>query len=69
MQTKAQQLTQILGSGLLGPSLSELARQLGYNSRSTLYRISRGNASDNALDAFCQRLQNVFFLSANTLSA
>ena len=69
MQTTAQQLSLILGSGLLGPSLSELAATLGYRGRSTLYRIARGTASENALLAFCDRLSSHLFISADILGA
>ena len=46
----------VLSTQLLAPSLSELAKTLGYGSRSTLYTIIDGSATANAVNKLYERL-------------
>ncbi|MDE6555565.1 MAG: hypothetical protein K2K55_01215 [Duncaniella sp.] len=60
-------LRSVLPTDLIAPTLSVLASQLGFKGRSTLYRIVRGEASDNSVGNVCCRLASVFGLTPDNL--
>lgn len=67
METKANLIKNILATELLAPSHGELAKALGYRGRMSLYRLSHGTASERAVDSFCSRLEEVFYIDDDIL--
>lgn len=60
-------LPTILLSGLLGPTPSKVAAELGYSGRTTVSRIMKGNAGPAAISDFCRRIAGRFGLSTDDL--
>lgn len=67
MKETAYILQQVLATELLAPSVSRLAEILGYQGRTTLYRLREGTASDKAIHEFCKRLKDTLYVSDDSL--
>ena len=59
MDEKKEILKRILESKLLAPSLEGLAKTLGLKSKSSIYRIIKGDVKATAISTFCQALDKV----------
>lgn len=67
MNEIADILHTVLSTELLAPSIGRLAETLGYQGRTTLYRLRDGEASDKAISEFCKRLSDKLFVSDDSL--
>lgn len=67
MEERFELLKQIVNSELLAPSLGTLSMLLGYNTKSTLYRIARGEAKSASIVNFCKLLNDRLNIDDNTL--
>ena len=60
-------LQTVLQTELLAPSMSALAKKLGYSGRNTLYRILKGEAGASSVDTLLSRLETHLNTDVNTL--
>lgn len=67
MKTIEQILPEILLSGLLAPTPSQVAAALGYQGRTTVSRIMKGKAGKTATEEFCRRITERFGLTTGDL--
>lgn len=58
MDDRSELLKKIVNSELLAPSLGALASLLGYKTKSTIYRIAKGDAKSAAITTFCTLLKD-----------
>lgn len=63
MKTIDEILREIVLSGLIAPTPSQVAAATGYKGRSTVIRIIKGTAKRDAIANFCDRLREHFGLS------
>lgn len=67
MEQLAERLKLILSTQLLAPTLKELAEQLGYRGRMTLYRVKTGEASEAALKRLVAKLEDVMNMGEDAI--
>lgn len=60
-------LQEILSTNLIAPSTSELAKELGYKGRTSLYRVRYGESTEKAVAEVCQRLESVLGITREAL--
>lgn len=60
-------LQTVLQTELLAPSISALAKKLGYTGRNSLYRILNGEAGPASVDSLLERLNTHLYIDVNAL--